>query len=456
MSIPSDKIPPEEEPTNGLPNPQAAGESSFSDEPIRLPEEAPYLPSPRLRSRRRRRAILVRPEMGTRAEFMENMARRAYPNYEFYVFSALCGAVIGFGYLIDAQALLVFAALLAPILTPWVGISLATVTGSGRYFFQSLIGFLVGGFIIFGTAVLAGLGTRIFMPRVLDQAFYHSRLWWPDLFLLITGAILLVASFVRSEDKPYLPSVMLAYELYLPLSAAGFGLGVGQPGLWPDGLLVFGVHLALATLLGVVTFFVLGFRPMTFAGYTLGTTIALIAVIALVAISGIGTAITGQIAMPGLPPTLVPTETLTATLPPASHTPIIANESTSTPTMASTDTPAAPSPSATQTPTLSIPPTETPTTTITPEPTPVYARISVPGDSNAGAIIRAEPGGTAITSVQNGILVQVLPEIQDVDGVIWVRIIALVGDRNIEGWVVQATLATATPSVPNYQPSPTP
>ncbi len=453
MTLPPTPTPPEEE----RPASETPGDlPPFLDQPIRLPEEAPHLPSPRLRSRRRRRAILVRPELGARAEFMENMARRAYPTYEFFIFSALAGAVMGLGFLVNAQALLIFAALLAPILTPWVGVALATVTGSGRYFFQSLLGFLLGGFIVFGAAVIAGLAARIFMPRVLDQAFYHSRLWWPDLFVLAVGAVLLVASFVRSEEKPLLPSVMLTYELYLPLSAAGFGLGVGQAGLWPDGMLVFGIHLAIAALLGIITFFIMGFRPLTFAGYTFTTTVLLIGLVSFLGISGIGAALSNQLALPGLPPTLAPSATPTDTPLPETPTAVIAAESTSTPTpppATSTPRPA----TQTATPTLFIPPTETPTSTITPEPTPVYARIAVAGGD--GVIIRKGPGydSPAITSLQNGILVQVLPDVKEIERVVWVRIIALIGEgRNIEGWVVQNALSIATPAVPTYQPTSTP
>ena len=33
------------------------------------------------------------------------------------------------------------------------------------------------------TGVLAGFASRIFMPITLTQAFVHTRLWWPDLFV---------------------------------------------------------------------------------------------------------------------------------------------------------------------------------------------------------------------------------------------------------------------------------
>ena len=40
------------------------------------------------------------------------------------------------------------------------------------------------------------------------------------------GAALLAISFVHSEQKPILSSALLAYGLFLPLSAAGFELGI--------------------------------------------------------------------------------------------------------------------------------------------------------------------------------------------------------------------------------------
>jgi hypothetical protein len=42
------------------------------------------------------------------------------------------------------------------------------------------------------------------------------------------------------------PSVAIAYELYLPLAAAGFGLSSRIQNLWPDGLVIFTVYLAWA------------------------------------------------------------------------------------------------------------------------------------------------------------------------------------------------------------------
>jgi hypothetical protein len=60
--------------------------------------------------------------------------------------------------------------------------------------------------------------------------------------------------------------------------------------------------------------------------------------------------------------------------------------------------------------------------------------------------LRAEPNGTVLGSYVDGTLMLVLPDTIDLDGVIWVNVVA--PDQK-EGWMVQTLLATATPS-PNW------
>jgi hypothetical protein len=64
-------------------------------------------------------------------------------------------------WLARSQALLVFAALVAPLLLPWVGLLLATVTGSMRFFFDILVALLVSAALVFVTGVV-GLRCRPF------------------------------------------------------------------------------------------------------------------------------------------------------------------------------------------------------------------------------------------------------------------------------------------------------
>jgi len=415
------------------------------------PEQTPEFVSARARRRRaQRRAYFPTDEEG-RAALFEHLARRAFPSYELFVFSLVAGAILGLGYLFNAQALLIFGILVAPLLTPWIGTALSIIAGTPRLFAQTFTALFVSSLIIFFCGLLAGFASRTFQPLTFNEAFTHSRLWWPDLIVLTIASILITISFVRSEDRPYLPSALLAYELFLPLCAAGFGLGSSVNGLWPQGLFVFIVHLAWATFFGIITLFFLRFYPTSFGGlaFTGFTFIALIAIVT--SYTGFGNWIMIQAGLSTPEPIAVIASTstplaipsTTQSTKPAQATGIISNL-TGTPSQT-------PKPTLT---TLTLAATETPTSTVTAEPTPILAVIRA--SEGGGAFIREKPGGMVLVTLGNGSLVTIIPnDLQDVNGVIWVHVFAIVNDARVEGWMIQTVLQTATP-IADWQPSPTP
>jgi hypothetical protein len=402
----------------------------FPEEPD-LPED--FIPldrtSRRARARRRRAArTLAMPDADERAAILDGLARRAIPSFEFFVFAVLCGAVLGAAYLMDSPAVLLLGILLAPLLTPWVGMVLAVQTGSWRFFFMTLGGVLEASLLVFLTGALAGWVGRLWLHLPLAQASYHSHLWWPELFLVAVGAILLTISFVRSENRPVLPSIMLAYGLFMPLSAGGIGLGIGSAALWPDGAEVFLVHLALAGLVGVITLAVMRFKPLKAGGYVLPIFVWLVCLAGLVYFTGLTTAIRNEIVHAR--PTIAPIPTAVVFVPFDSPTPTATATATSTPTQ-----------------------TDTPSPTPTASPTPAYAVIRA--TTGGGAYIRSMPaGGTALAVLLNGTLVQVLPEIQTAGGFSWVH----VHWNNVDGWVmttvILATTETPPPPTPTLTPTP--
>ena len=412
-----------------------------------LPEENPTSsteertrPSRAQRRRAQRKTMPI--SVDGRSALLQHLVQRAYPSYEFFLFAAFCGAILGVGYILDAQAFLLFGILLAPLMSPWVGVTLAIVSGKARFLVQSLGALLVGSLIVFLTGALAGLAARIWLPLTLTEAFTHSRLWWTDLVALALGAMLLAASFVRSEKKPFLPSVIVAYELFLPLSAAAFGLGSGVGDMYPQGLQVFAIHLAWATLFGALTLFVLGFRPTNTRGKLVSGGILFLGTVVFLTVSGMGRNIlqTGGIMPTSTPKPIIATQTDVAPAADVIPSATVGIPSSSTPKAdVSTATPS-------RTPTLHITltPTSTATPTLTAEPTPIYARIDA--SRGGGAYVRREPDGPVILTVANGDLVQVLSEPIVQDGVTWVHIRVVRDTKSLDGWIIQSVLLTATPA----------
>jgi hypothetical protein len=416
------------------------------------PEPSQDFVSARARRRRaQRRAYFPGDEEG-RAALFAHLARRAFPSYELFVFSLVSGVILGLGYFLDSQALLIFGVLVAPLMTPWLGMSLAAIAGSARFFLQTFAAVLISSLVIFFSGALAGFATQAIPARAFNEAFIHSRLWWPDIFTITIAAVILTISFVRSEDRPYLPSALLTYGLFLPLCAAGFGLGSGVSEMWPQGLFVFLVHFAWATSFALLSLFFLRFYPTTAGGLFLTGIIFVILIAVVISLTGFGRWMMEQA---GLAAPVLATATWSIPAPTALATITVsprADEATASP-VDSTSLPSR-TPSMTQTARPTLPPTETSTSTVTAEPTPIVALIRA--SEGGGAFIRERPGGIVLATLGNGATVTIIPDdLQEVNRVIWVHVFAQVNDRRVEGWMIQSVLQTATP-VPNWLPSSTP
>jgi uncharacterized membrane protein len=367
--------------------------------------------------------LLLPSDNSQRAEFLEEFARRLIPSADFFIFTLLSSLILIAALLLDSPAVFILAALLAPFLAPMVGLSLATIAGSGRFFLQSLGAIITSSLIFFLGGILAGWLAHLIPDFTMQNGTFHAFFSWPDFILLTIGAVLTTLLMVRkSQPRSLVASVSMAYELFLPVGVAGFGLTSGLPGLWPGALLVFVVHLAWAAICGAIILAILGLQPRNLFGYTLGSTILLVGVAAVIAISGIGTAMKTRIAMP--PPTVTVTPTLTSTAT-ATNTPL--------------------PPTRTPTATHTLVPTSTPTVTLSPMPTPVWARINA-GDIG-GAYIREEPkfNAVAIKMLPNGMLVELLPDLVQSENAIWVKVRAKDKGTVLEGWIVKSLLTLTNP-----------
>lgn len=430
---------------------------SMNDEPVLplSPKEESTIPQPPRRRRTTRRSHIPTDAEG-QAELIASLARRAYPSWELFIFSLICGAILGLGYLLDSQAVLLFGILVAPLMTPWVGFLLALLTGSLRFMFETLMALFISILFVFIGGLLTGFAALPFMPQTFDNVFLHSRLWIPELVVFALGAITLVISFARSEDRPFLPSVIVAYAFYLPVSAAAFGIGSGLPDIWLQGLLVFSAHFALTGILGLITLFVLRLRPSVGGMILSGLMLILFAgTLAVLAASGTPfrteppipqSTPTNQISSaPSSSPSLTPTSK-------SNQTPA-AGPATRTPTpneITSDDVTPSPVPLTLE---ITLPPTETPTITLTIQPTPTYGKVAA--SEGGGANLRDAPGGNYVMTLLNGTIVETYSEFEIVNGSTWVKVYVQINGQRREGWLLESVIAYATPA-PNFEATPTP
>lgn len=393
-----------------------------TSEPI--PDESDNLPPARRRRDRRQISLLGSDE---HAAILDELSKETSPSFDFFLFSLLCGVILGVGILTDSPAFFFLAALMAPFMAPMFGLSLAIIVGTGRYFLRSLVSALVGGLMVFIGCGLVGLIPRFWTSSPFNrftQAPYHTQLNWADFIVITLGIILTTITMVRSEKKPLLFSAVIAYGLYLPVGTAGFGLASGVAHLWPEGLAIFIIYLTWAIILGTVFLRFMGFHLIKPFGYVLGTAMLIIGLLSLVGLNNFYSVMVKQVAISSVLPTPTPTQTQTLTE---------INTPTETPLPLTL----------TSTPTHTLVPTLTITPTLVPSATPVWALVV--SQNGEGAVIRAEPKSSAkiVTYVLDGGLLKVLTETAKDGAVIWVHVAT---NKGIQGWIVQILLKTVTPA----------
>lgn len=425
---------------------------SMPEDPIGTPQPEGPLPQPPVRRRRVTRRSHIPTDAEGQAELIASLARRAYPSIELFVFSLVCGAILGLGYLLDSQAVLLLGILVAPLMTPWVGFLLAVLSGSVRFMFETLMALFISLIFVFLGGLLTGFAARLFMPITLNNVFIHSRLWVPELVVFALGAITLVISFARSEDKPFLPSVLIAYAFYMPISAASFGIGSGLPDIWLQGLLVFFVHFAMTSTIGLITLFILRLRPSA-GGIVMSVIMLAIFGGVLLFLMRSGSPYRNE---PDPLPQTTPTNQIVAT--PLSPTVDLSAAPNPSPTR--TISSATPTSSEDITPSpvpltleITLPPTQTPTITLTIQPTPIYGKVQA--NEGGGANLRDAPGGTYVMTLLNGTIVETYSEFQLLNNVTWVKVFAQVNGQKIEGWLLESVISYATPA-PNFDVTATP
>jgi len=173
------------------------------------------------------------------------------------LFSSLVGII---GLLRDNVAIIIGAMVLAPLLGPNVGLSLATTLGDAKLTRESLKTLAVG--VALCLALSAGAGLIMGVPEMTHELSVRSVTSYSDIILaMVSGAAGIIT--VTLGVPTSLVGVMVALSLLPPLIACGLFLGAG---LFPEAggaALLFAANIICLNLAGVGTFLVQGIRPLS-------------------------------------------------------------------------------------------------------------------------------------------------------------------------------------------------
>jgi uncharacterized hydrophobic protein (TIGR00341 family) len=160
----------------------------------------------------------------------------------------------------DNVAIIIGAMVLAPLLGPNVGLSLAATLGDAKLSREALKTLAVG--VAACLALSAGVGLALGVPEMTHELAVRSMTSYSDIILaMVSGAAGIVT--VTLGVPTSLVGVMVALSLLPPLIACGLFLGAGLMAEAGGAALLFAANIICLNLAGVVTFLVQGIRPLS-------------------------------------------------------------------------------------------------------------------------------------------------------------------------------------------------
>ena len=178
---------------------------------------------------------------------------RGRPSSRFWVLLVLAAVIATAGVVADSTATVIGAMIVAPLMTPILGIALAVVLSDRPHLIKSLLLVTGGSLAVIAIALLIGMFSHP-LDDYLGNSQVAGRISHKLIDLVAALATGTVGAFalVRSDISDTLPGVAIAISLVPPLAVVGLLLGVGRYADAAEAGLLFGTNVAAIVATGTI------------------------------------------------------------------------------------------------------------------------------------------------------------------------------------------------------------
>jgi len=213
-----------------------------------------------------------------RSEVRGQLSEASHPDFDFFLLVLLSSIIATLGLLVNSPAVIIGAMLVAPLMSPIIGLGLASIRGDDVLARNALASLLRGAAL---GVLISFLVTWVntFMPFVDLQAnnlpmevMARTQPSPLDLAIALAGGLAAAFALAMPDISAALPGVAIATALMPPLSTIGIGLAFQRWDVAAGSLLLFVTNAITIAFASMLVFFVLGFtrRDVTKTGYLFG------------------------------------------------------------------------------------------------------------------------------------------------------------------------------------------
>jgi uncharacterized hydrophobic protein (TIGR00271 family) len=203
------------------------------------------------------------PQLGRtdRIDLVTRIQSNAHWNIDFILLMALASLIATLGLLDNSPAVIIGAMLVAPLMTPLIGLGLAIAQGNASLARMTLKAALLGFLTAFALAVGVGFLSGEFQEATTEMTARD----WPqflDLIVAFISGIAAAYASARPNLLAALPGVAIAAALVPPVATAGLATAIGNFDLALGALLLFAINMVFIVLAAATSLWAVGVRSM--------------------------------------------------------------------------------------------------------------------------------------------------------------------------------------------------
>jgi len=201
-----------------------------------------------------------------KADIIEDIQTAASPGFDYFFLVLLSGTIATLGLVNDSPAVIIGAMLVAPLMSPILGVGLGSITADTKLARDSASALIRGAIISIILSALLTLG-NIYLPivpsllEIPNEVLMRTQPTLNDLIIALAGGLAAAYSLSQPHLSAALPGVAIATALMPPLSTIGIGIALGRWDIAGGAILLFLTNAVTIAFAATLIFFLEGFGP---------------------------------------------------------------------------------------------------------------------------------------------------------------------------------------------------
>jgi uncharacterized hydrophobic protein (TIGR00271 family) len=198
-----------------------------------------------------------------RKDVIDEVTPSASPGFDFFLLVVLSCSIATLGLITDSPAVIIGAMLVAPLMSPIIGIGLASMTGNATLLRNAISALLRGALLAIALATLVTLLNNqlpfFSIQELPKEVLARTRPTPIDLVIALAGGVAAAYALTQPNLSAALPGVAIATALMPPLCTVGIGIALGRWDVAGGATLLFITNTVTIAFASVLVFFLRGF-----------------------------------------------------------------------------------------------------------------------------------------------------------------------------------------------------